>query len=209
MFFTALSVIFFELSPLVDVDVSQALYVFHHDQESPVYKTLLYIFRRLNFLFLYGSFGWLLFKLWQGYRHSKRQQVKKAFYVLGCLLVAGSVVSDLGIKPYFKRSRPGKILNFSEFYTPPFVVGTECKSNCSFVSGEVAVATAFTAFWVFMTRLRWAWILGSAVWVLLISGVRLAQIGHYLSDVVFAILVSLLILEIGRLLFGFSFSRKE
>jgi lipid A 4'-phosphatase len=129
----------------------------------------------------------------------------KALYVLSSLLLTGPLISDLAIKPLLKRSRPGKVLNFSEFYTPPLQIGKKCQSNCSFISSEVAIATTFVSLAVFMGSFRKKWLIISSVWVVLISIVRMAQIGHYLSDVLFAVLLSLIVMEFLR----YFFSNKE
>lgn len=197
----ALGALFF-YDPYVDLFVSHALYAFHHAQEGNLYQKTLHVLRRLNFLFLYASIGWGVVSVCLTYRQKSWKKFKKRAYILSCLIVAGSVVPDFLTKPIFKRSRPGKVIQFMEEYTPPFHIGKRCRSNCSFVSGEVAAATSMISFWVVMGRFRVLWLIVSGFWVLVVAAVRMAQIGHFLSDVVFACLFSLLAIEGLRYFFG-------
>ena len=203
IFITGLLAFFFREYPLLDLEISIKLFHFQ-DQQGTWYRTLLYGVRRANFLFLYLSLfalccaavGAIFF-----FKKHRRPFLRKILFVACSFLFSCAVVSDFLIKDTFKRSRPGKVLIQAEAYTPPFSVGN-CSKNCSFISGEVAFATAFFAFLIFVPRRRKGLVsLGMSVWVCLVSWMRMAQIGHYFSDVLFAIVFTLIVLEILRHVF--------
>jgi lipid A 4'-phosphatase len=86
-------------------------------------------------------------------------------------------------------------------FTPPAVLADACERNCSFVSGHAATAFSLIAVaWV--ARNRW-WLLGGAALGALVGLGRMAQGGHFLSDIVFAFWVTYLVaLLAARLVLG-------
>ncbi|MFI4988720.1 MAG: phosphatase PAP2 family protein, partial [Alphaproteobacteria bacterium] len=75
-----------------------------------------------------------------------------------------------------------------KLYTPPLSIADQCRHNCSFVSGEASLGFAFVAFG-FAARTRCRQRLGMAAGLALGSNfglLRMAQGGHFLSDVYFA-----------------------
>lgn len=116
------------------------------------------------------------------------------FLALSFAIGPGLVVNGL-LKEFWGRARPNDVAAFggpAEF-SPALIPADQCDSNCSFVSGDVAVAFAFVALAMLMpARLRaaglvFALLLGTGVAVL-----RVAQGAHFLSDVAFAALFTLL-----------------
>ena len=108
-----------------------------------------------------------------------------AAFVLGPgLLVNGILKEEWG------RARPSQIIEFggSKRFTLPLTITDQCDHNCSFVSGEASLGFAFGAFGFAARSLRRRR-LGFAAGVLVGSGfglLRIAQGGHFLSDVFFA-----------------------
>lgn len=206
---TLLCYAFFCYYPDTDLSLSLALYKFHHKQGS-WYSQLLYLLRRTNFLILYISLGYSLFHLIKYLRSRAWHHLTPYLYVLTSLISAGVILSDWLIKPFFKRARPGQVIQNLKTYTPPFKIGLECDKNCSFVSGEVAVATAFLAFLVLIpAKYRQKSLYLIALWIFIMAGVRMAQIGHYLSDTIFAILLILMMLVCLHLLFFRNHAQKK
>lgn len=113
-----------------------------------------------------------------------------AVFLLGpALLVNGVLKEESG------RARPSQIIEFggTEHYTPPLTIAHQCTHNCSFVAGEPALGFAFVAFG-FAAATRRGRRLGIAIGVGLGSAfglLRIAQGGHFLSDVFFAGLLML------------------
>jgi lipid A 4'-phosphatase len=92
------------------------------------------------------------------------------------------------LKDYCGRARPFQVSEFGgrRHFTPAFVITDQCKTNCSFVSGDASLGYFGLAFF-FVTRRRRVVIASAAVLAgTLIGLVRMAQGAHFLSDVIFA-----------------------
>jgi lipid A 4'-phosphatase len=116
-----------------------------------------------------------------------------AFLVLSMILGPGLITNQV-FKAHWGRPRPSQIVNFggSHPYVAPLIISHECDHNCSFVSGHAAAAFwLLTPALVFRRRRRLWWMAGLE-WGLLVSAVRIIQGGHFLSDVVGALIVVLL-----------------
>lgn len=93
------------------------------------------------------------------------------------------------LKEYWGRARPSQIVEFggTKQYTPPLLIADQCDHNCSFVSGEGSLGFAFCAFG-FAARTKRRRRIGFAAGCALGSAfgmLRIAQGGHFLSDVFF------------------------
>jgi lipid A 4'-phosphatase len=104
------------------------------------------------------------------------------------------LIVNLLLKDHWGRPRPSTLVEFggSNHYVPPFIISDQCERNCSFSSGHGALG-----FWLVALALlapaRWtkpaimiALLLGSVV-----GYIRIAQGGHFLSDVVVSALVTI------------------
>lgn len=107
----------------------------------------------------------------------------------------GLLVNGL-LKGFWGRARPVQVSEFGgrETFTGPWVISGACADNCSFVSGEasssiflVALALIVPATWKIPVAS------GAVVFALVMSLNRMAFGGHFLSDVVIAWLVTLLV----------------
>ncbi len=115
--------------------------------------------------------------------------IKFIYFILVCLLGAGFVVHTV-VKDNFNRSRPKSVYEFGgeHTFTPAFVVGNQCQSNCSFVSGHAAAGFMFFGLAFLYNdkkRKRVYTVLGLAMGSLF-GAERIIEGAHYLSDVVFA-----------------------
>ncbi|HVZ44669.1 MAG TPA: phosphatase PAP2 family protein [Ramlibacter sp.] len=112
------------------------------------------------------------------------------------LLLAGVVgvglVVHVALKDHWGRPRPGSIeafggpMPFQQALAP----SSYCPRNCSFVSGHAAGGFVLLAIGVFgarRKRLRWLAIGMAAGFV--VGAARMAQGGHFLSDIVFCALI--------------------
>ena len=117
------------------------------------------------------------------------------FLVVGMALGPGLLV-NLVLKDHWHRPRPVQVSDFggSLDFRPWYRSDGDCSSNCSFVSGETSAA-----FWlVAPASLAPPPLRGPAIAAALLAGVvtgglRMAFGGHFLSDVLFAALLTLLI----------------
>ncbi len=118
-------------------------------------------------------------------------------YLLAVFLLGPGLLVNGVLKEHWGRARPSQIVEFGgdKRYTPPLVIADQCSHNCSFVSGEASVGFAFGAFG-FAARTRRRRRLGLAAGVGLGGAfglLRMAQGGHFLSDVFFAGLLMFLL----------------
>ncbi|MND77955.1 phosphatase PAP2 family protein [Agrobacterium tumefaciens] len=122
-----------------------------------------------------------------------------AFLCGPVILCAGLLVNGV-LKATIGRARPFSVTEFGgqQLFTPPFQFSTQCYSNCSFSSGETAlIASFFLPLCVLVwprLRSRGRFVVGTvaAGAVVLMSGLRIAAGGHFLSDVVMSVLFSAL-----------------
>ena len=109
-------------------------------------------------------------------------------WLLVVVLGVGLVVHE-ALKNRVGRPRPvqTELMGGSAPFVPVFTLSTHCDRNCSFVSGHAAIAFSLMAWgmWASVARRRRWWLAG------LLAGlgvglVRMAQGGHFFSDIVFA-----------------------
>jgi lipid A 4'-phosphatase len=105
------------------------------------------------------------------------------------MVVGIGVVVDWALKDHVGRTRPEHSTAYggSLISLPLFEFDHGCLENCSFVSGHAAGGFALMAWGMWAPRrTRHRWFAAGVVAGLGIGGVRIAQGGHYLSDVIFA-----------------------
>lgn len=96
---------------------------------------------------------------------------------------------NMVIKPVFGRPRPDDLTLFggTDTYVFPGSISDQCAVNCSFMSGEASTALALAFFALLLpASLRIAGTVLALMVALFISGLRVAFGGHFLSDVVMA-----------------------
>jgi membrane-associated PAP2 superfamily phosphatase len=129
------------------------------------------------------------------------------FALLAMALGPGLLVNGL-LKDNWGRARPRTVAAFGgeDVFTPAFEIADQCLKNCSFVSGEVAAAATLSLVLWLLASARLRGPARPALAAALIAGtalagfLRLASGGHFLSDIVFAVLVTaLLTLALWRL----------
>jgi membrane-associated PAP2 superfamily phosphatase len=104
------------------------------------------------------------------------------------LLAVGGLVNGV-LKDHWGRARPATVHQFGgpRVFTPAWEPASQCLQNCSFVSGHAATGYALISLGMFgslATRRRW-WLIGMVTGTLIGLG-RVAQGGHFASDVVLA-----------------------
>ncbi|MGE0254386.1 MAG: phosphatase PAP2 family protein [Alphaproteobacteria bacterium] len=127
---------------------------------------------------------------------------RRAFaFVLTALVLACIIVPDVLFKPVFGRARPFETLPFGGDLpvTGPFRVAGACTDNCSFYSGDVAFAVSLIVFVLLLPAgRRLPWLVLWAIWSLFVAIMRMGVGKHFPSDVLFAALISLLVVLIVR-----------
>ena len=119
----------------------------------------------------------------------------RAIVFLGLTYGVGpGLIVNLLLKNYWGRARPEAITIFGgpDPYTPPWMPSDA--GGASFVSGEVSIAAATCAVALLARgRLRVVLFLAGVALASAIGMVRMAQGGHFLSDVVLAMLLTWLV----------------
>jgi lipid A 4'-phosphatase len=122
-------------------------------------------------------------------------------FILALYILAPGLLVNAGLKSHWGRARPAAVQEFggTAQFTPALQPADECLRNCSFVSGEASAAAALAisvAAGLYVLRGRMAPVtLRAGLWAafavaVLGSLLRLATGRHFLSDVVFAWLLT-------------------
>ena len=111
------------------------------------------------------------------------------FVLLALIVGPGLMVNSL-FKEHWGRARPMDVKAFDgpDRFTPAWVVSDQCDHNCSFVCGDASVGYGLMVI-AFVSRRPRRWLavgfgMGSALGLM-----RMAQGGHFLSDVIFSFYV--------------------
>ena len=124
-------------------------------------------------------------------------------FLIATISIGPGLIVNLGLKDHWHRPRPNQTQDFNgpNPFRPWWDDSGACRKNCSFVSGEAA-----TGFWMVAPAsvLPEPW-QGPAIVAAFAFGagaslLRMAFGGHYLSDVLLGGLVTLIVIEIARLL---------
>ena len=113
----------------------------------------------------------------------------RSLFLLLCLAIGPGLIANLVLKEHWGRARPVQVsdLGGQKRFTPPLIPANECPRNCAFVSGEASnmYALFFAGIFLF-PHARTAFIAAGIVGGLAAGVMRMAQGGHFLSDVFFA-----------------------
>jgi lipid A 4'-phosphatase len=206
---TLATLIVFALWPQIDLTVARAFYgdsgFIGHD---PFERAIRAFFNIAPFVVLAAfaaAYAMRRFGIAISHAPSGRQLV----FLIATMAFGPGLVVNLGLKDHTHRPRPVQTDQFGgKFeFRPWYRFDGECRQNCSFVSGEGA-----EAFWMAAPASlapppeRALFIAGALLFGVLASLLRMAFGGHYLSDVILAALVMLIIVQGARMLL---FSNRE
>jgi len=110
-----------------------------------------------------------------------------AFVFLSGALGPGLVVNS-GFKEHWQRARPYQVDNFGgpQHFTRAGVITDQCDNNCSFVSGHVACGFFLASLMLIHPRRQKRWALAGLLAGAVIGFARMADMAHWLSDVLWA-----------------------
>jgi lipid A 4'-phosphatase len=111
-----------------------------------------------------------------------------AFLLLALALGPGLLVNTV-LKDHWGRARPTQVTEFggTQIFSPAPLPADQCARNCSFPAGHPAMGFYLVSFALLLQDRRRSAAAGAAVAVGALVGVaRMAQGGHFLSDVVFS-----------------------
>ena len=128
--------------------------------------------------------------------------------LLAVLIIGPGVIVNLGFKEYWGRARPYQtvLAGRDQPFTPVLRPASACETNCSFPSGDVAIATFTLCFsWLLHGR-RQRIMRGVSYTLILVTACqRLAVGAHFLSDVIFAFLLTLIVARAGWWILDYSY----
>lgn len=117
-------------------------------------------------------------------------------FLLFALLIGPGLTANVGFKDHWGRARPRETVQFGgvKEFTPALRPADQCLRNCSFVSGDGAFGFFLPCFAYVVSRRRsrrvfWAGMAAGAVF----GGARIMLGAHFLSDVLYAAALSLVI----------------
>jgi lipid A 4'-phosphatase len=124
-------------------------------------------------------------------RQGLRRPLRRRAAVMSLVLALGLGALVHGVfKEHWGRPRPRdtQVFQGTQPFTPLWEPSSRCARNCSFVSGHAATGFALIGVGLFgarATRRRW-WLIGTVTGSA-IGLLRVAQGGHYASDIVFGL----------------------
>lgn len=183
------------LLPRIDLTISGWFYdPFNHvfpARTAPMYEWV----RRVMPYFLFAGAGYVAV-LWAAgeFLHQVFLGIsrKVAWYVLSSLALGPGLIVNVVLKDNWGRPRPSTLRDFGgdNYYVPPLVLSDQCDNNCSFSSGHGALG-----FWPVALALlapppwrKWA-VAAAMTFGAAVGFVRIAQGGHFFSDVVFSAVI--------------------
>jgi lipid A 4'-phosphatase len=153
----------------------------------------------LNY-FLIITFGGVL--ALYGYNRVFKKNVwnvngRKVLFLLLVLAIGAGLIVNVLLKDNFGRARPRDIAEFGgqKIFTPAFVVSHECRTNCSFSSGDSAGAFYALALVMALRRRRTLFLAAFAFGALVSLG-RISSGAHFFSDTMTSFFVMLIVSDV-------------
>jgi lipid A 4'-phosphatase len=182
----------FLLLPQIDLLVSALFYVQGRGFVLADWPPVILVYRAVPWiawgivLVVAGAAIWLFLlgrPLWRFDR-------KALSFVAASTVLGPGLLANILLKDHWGRARPLQIEAFGgpHHFTPAPLPAAECARNCSFVSGHAALAFSLVAFAFLLPRgsPRRRGIAAALAFGAIVGLVRIAQGGHFLSDVVYA-----------------------
>jgi lipid A 4'-phosphatase len=182
----------FLLLPQLDLWVSGLFYQPQHGFVLRDWAPVTFVYRAIPWitrgivLVVAGAAAWLFLME----RPFWRLDRKALLFVALSTAIGPGLIANTVLKDHWGRARPTQVEAFGGalHFTPAPLPGAECLRNCSFVSGHAALGFSLVAFAFLLppgaTRRRG--VAAALGFGLFIGVVRIAQGGHFLSDVVWA-----------------------
>lgn len=122
---------------------------------------------------------------------------RKLLYLLLVLIIGAGLIVNVAFKNNFGRARPRDVVEFNgpKQFTPAFVLSSQCRTNCSFSSGDVA-AGFFPIALAMLFRRRRACYVAAGVFGALIAVSRMASGAHFFSDAIVSFFVMLIVSDV-------------
>lgn len=118
-------------------------------------------------------------------------------FLILCLAIGPGLVANGILKEHWGRARPRNVAEFGGHrqFTPALQPADQCAHNCSFVSGDASQGFFYTAFAFVVPRRRRKPVMAAGLAIGALVGLeRIMQGAHFLSDVLFAGIVTVAVI---------------
>jgi lipid A 4'-phosphatase len=183
--------------PAIDIGISR-LFFHGHFPRDQWWQSLLH--DSLN-LFLGVSLGGVV-ALYAFNRFAKRNicnvDGKRVAYLFLVLAIGAGLIVNVGLKDNFGRARPRDVTEFGgpKQFTPAFVISHECRTNCSFSSGDAAGGFFSLALVFALARRRRAALIAALAVGGIESLARISSGAHFFSDTGVSFFVMLIVADV-------------
>ncbi|HAU28733.1 MAG TPA: hypothetical protein DCW68_01290 [Rhodospirillaceae bacterium] len=123
---------------------------------------------------------------------------RKYVFSISSIILSAGIVTNVIFKDHWGRARPVhlEIFGGTKTFSPAFMISDQCARNCSFFSGDASFAFSFLAIALVLPKpYREKLVPAIMVFGTIVGGVRMLYGAHFLSDVIFAALFTILILQ--------------
>jgi lipid A 4'-phosphatase len=189
----------FALYPFIDLEVA-SLFFDPHKAKFPLsttyeWNTVRVVANWIPFLLLVPALFALLRKI--VFPQSKMLIAPSVvIYLVASFAIGPGLISNFALKEHWGRPRPNAVHQFAGTanFEPWWRPSNECKSNCSFVSGE-----ASQAFWVVAPaslappQVRPIAMGSAVVFGTAVGGMRVVFGRHFVSDIIFAGIITIVV----------------
>jgi lipid A 4'-phosphatase len=180
--------------PEIDIETSRLFFSPEAGFKHKNHIIVVWIFRFIPNL----TSAWIgilvLYVIYQIFRLKNKKEVIKLpaiFLIISALIGPGFVVNYV-LKENWGRARPNVISEFGgeKRFHRAGVISDQCVSNCSFSSGHASMGYYFTSFaWIVPIYLQNITFVATFLFGTIVGVGRIAQGGHFLSDVAFSFLI--------------------
>jgi lipid A 4'-phosphatase len=193
---TGLAAILFSLFPQIDLWVSGLFYRPDAGFFLGSWLPVRVIYRAVPII-TYATLLFAVISVLAGFLGRKRLlgcDGRAVAYLVLALAIGPGFLANTVLKDHWGRARPSQVTefggakNFTPALDPPiFEPAVQCERNCSFVSGHAALGFYLVSFAFLVPLPRRRYAIAAALALGGLFGIaRIAQGGHFLSDVVFA-----------------------
>ena len=194
--------LFFIAFPILDMKIAELFFDFSEERFLLEHLKVVKLLRKIPILFyilacVLGAYLYIRNQCPTFLPLRKNVTAKSAgVLIILSLAIGPGLTVNLALKDYWGRPRPHEITYFNGAapYVKPWRITKYCDKNCSFVSGEASGAAWFSIFAFLVSRRYVKKILAATgVFFLLVSFLRLAAGGHFISDILIGASLILLI----------------
>ena len=122
-------------------------------------------------------------------------------YLAGSFLIGPGIIVNLVLKENVGRARPATVTQFGgeSHFSAAFQISDQCQTNCSFSSGEAALAatlsfTIVSLLWGGLSRRGRGWaLLAGGLFLVTGAGLRVLLGRHFASDVLVSVIIAAIV----------------